>query len=90
MGGEIALYQCVYDVVRNRLDERTSWRLESQDTLIQALLEVFRPSSIFVLLDILRRIEFRGQSTGNGSINVRSRNEIVCGCFGIKVEFSGV
>ena len=64
LGGEIALYPCVYGVVRNRLDERTSWRLESQETLIQALLEAFRSSSIFVLLESICEIDFC--STANG------------------------
>jgi hypothetical protein len=69
LGGNISLYHCAYDVIKNRLDcEERDWASASEKDLQAALKLAFAPSSSFLILDLLNQVQLRNQ--GSISLNV--------------------
>ena len=70
LGGEISLFHCAYDVVKSRLDTQIVGRSTSSETLSQALIDAFKPRSMVLLLDLLRRIQIRNQNRFGNTLNI--------------------
>lgn len=62
---------CVYDVVKNRLDRSKDWSKSSKEELVAALRGAYAPGSSFAWMDLLSKVQFRHQGSSN-ALNVNA------------------
>jgi hypothetical protein len=68
LGGDISLFHCAYDVIKNRLDDQKEWAKMEKGEIEKGLLAAFLPSSSFAFLDMLNQVQLRNQ--GFQTLNV--------------------
>ena len=68
LGGDISLYYCAYDVIKNRLSRSIDWSNASKEEIEMALLTILSPSSNYAILDLLNQVQLKNQGSNNLNI----------------------